>query len=210
MGDIRPLRNIIKMNYPNDGGRSLFESICANKVLYALEDLVKVPEFIKSDHVLIGWLAISYYARPRLSTDIDLLYRSIDDIPCHLGDKFVSFYNEETCVINFTHIETGIVVDIRTVGHINNPSKLPQHIVDNLFGSSVLSDGIKVASASALVALKLIRFDHSDKASIESLVNYRLFNGIVFDLITFNLPIDVLSRYDNFKQSYGLGESCWW
>ena len=51
--------------------RTLFESVMMPNIITALRDWGKV----QAGGVLIGALALSYYARPRMTQDVDFLFR---------------------------------------------------------------------------------------------------------------------------------------
>lgn len=83
-----------KLNRINDGTRTLFESVAIPEVAYALKDWNANSD---SDGVLIDGLALSYYARPRATTDIDILFLSLDKIPLYVEkiqkNSFGCFYS---------------------------------------------------------------------------------------------------------------------
>ena len=64
------LRDLSKMRSINDGTRTLFESVMMPNIITALRDWGKV----QAGGVLIGALALSYYARPRMTQDVDFLF----------------------------------------------------------------------------------------------------------------------------------------
>jgi hypothetical protein len=57
------MRKIGKMNRPNDGTRTLFESVMSPEIIAALKDWVKA----NAGGILIGGLAISHYVKPRMT-----------------------------------------------------------------------------------------------------------------------------------------------
>lgn len=175
------LRNIGKMNSVNDGTRTLFESVVSNEVLAALRTWCM---FNESDCVLIGGLALSYYVKPRATTDIDVLYLRKEDIP----EQVISFRRHRKSA--FEHDTTQVEVEVLTPEHIN----LPQHIAQAVFDTAIEQD-IKVASPSALIATKLFRFDRQDQADIEALCNC-----CEIDLTPFNLPQEILDKFEEFKK----------
>jgi len=157
------LRNLRKTNMVNDGTRTLSESIVVWEVGVAFDDFVKAT---KDEHfVLIGGLALSFYVKPRTTTDVDVLFLSDGDIPASL-DKF----NHHSGA--FEHKMTGVEVEVLSPTAIN----LPQHIAEHIFATARKVDGVKIASPAGLVVSKLGRFNRQDQADIESLLKYEKFN----------------------------------
>jgi hypothetical protein len=150
------MRNLIKAQTVNDGNRSLFESIMLPEVIRALRDWEKET----TNSVLIGGVALSYYIKPRATQDIDVLYASDTDIP-----EFVQGFKKNRPHA-FMHLKTQVEVEVVTPTHIN----VPASIINKIMETSILSNGIKVASASGLVALKLFRLNIQDKADIVALI----------------------------------------
>ena len=109
--------------------------------------------------MLIGGLALSYYARPRATTDIDILFLSKDKIPLYV-EKF-----KRTSPGAFFHRKTHVEVKVVAPENINVPSA----IADMVYCTARVSNGIRVASPTGLVALKLYRGDPQDIADIINL-----------------------------------------
>jgi hypothetical protein len=155
------IRNMSKTNTYNDGTRTLIESTLVKEVVMALEDFATLEGSLNG--VLIGGLAVSYYVRPRTTTDIDFLYRSQSDTP-ELGYLFKPL-RRHTILHTYTHVE----VELLTPDHI----AVPLALVNKTFDTSNLSSGVRVASPEALITLKTYRFSHQDKADIEALMSCR-------------------------------------
>jgi len=153
---MKKLRDILKMNSINDGTRSLFESIAIPEVGAALK---KWKDSSINNCVLIGGCAVSYYTKPRGTTDVDMLFLSQSDIPDNV-DGF-----KKTRSGAFQHNTTHVEVEIISPEKIN----LSKKIVDKVFQTSHKIDGINVASPSALVALKLHRMMRYDEGDIVGL-----------------------------------------
>lgn len=140
---------------PNDGTRSLVESILAPAVIAALNAWSKV----NTDGVLIGGLALSYYVKPRMTDDIDLLFLGEQDMPMHV-DAF------ERCQDHaFSHMATGVKVDLFTPAALGIPLDVAREIVR----TALVDGGVRIASPSGLVTLKLYRLNSQDKADIAAL-----------------------------------------
>ena len=170
------MRSLKKMQKPNDGMRTLFESVMSESIIKALEDLNKST----IDFVLIGGLAVSYYLKPRTTQDIDIMLSADANIPPTI-DGF-----KKTRGHAFQHNDTHVEVEIITPEFVG----LPKEIVEKIISTARISNGIKVASPSGLVASKLFRFSLQDKADIVGLMNREK-----IDLQGFHLPMDKLDRY---------------
>ena len=178
---VNEFRNIDKMNIINDGNRSLLESIIMPEIIYALEDWVNNQKF---NYVLIGGLALSYYVKPRYTTDVDILFLSNDDIP----SKVLNFKKHRK--LAFQHNKTHVEIETVTPDSIN----IPINIAKSVFDTALIKDNIKIASPSGLVALKLFRFDLQDQADIENLII-----NTQIDLTPFNIPLILLKKYNKIK-----------
>ena len=179
---INELRNIGKMNFVNYGDRSIFESIVSKEVDQALKDWISDTN---SNFVLIGGLALSFYVKPRYTMDIGVLFLSTNDIP----DNVKKFKQHRQGA--FQHNETHVEVETVTPKSINISIELAQDVFD----TSEVHDGIRIASTSGMVALKLNRFSRQDQADIESLLKYTK-----IDLTKFSLSKEVMERFNKFKR----------
>lgn len=150
------LRDIIKMNGPNDGTRSLFESILPNELLAALKDWsTQMPA-----PVLIGGIALSFYAKPRYTEDLDYLFVSEADVPEEVtGFKRV---REHAFLHNKTHVE----IEVLTPEFL----KISPALVNKVYGTAVPNSGVNIASAQGLIALKLQRAELQDQADVVALI----------------------------------------
>ena len=151
------LRDIIKMNTINDGTRTLFESIVVPEVLSALTDWRNATS---GNGVLIGGLAVSYYARSRQTMDVDIMFLNPADIP----EQVRGF--KRTRPGAFQHNVTHVEIEVISPATIN----LPQHVANKVMDTAVNIDGVQVASPSAIVALKLHRMKRYDEGDIASML----------------------------------------
>ena len=155
--DYNNFRNIGKMNTYNDGTRTLYESIMLPELILAMDDW-------KSNNigecVLIGGIALSHYVKPRMTQDIDLLFLTDNDIP----DSISKFKRHRPHA--FQHNKTHVEIEVITPSFINLTVELAKQIID----TAIISDGMKIASPSGLIASKLGRFNRQDQADIESLL----------------------------------------
>lgn len=180
---INEFRVIDKMNIINNNNRSLFESVIMPEVELALKNWI---ENNNSNCVLIGGLALSFYVKPRTTTDVDILFLSYKNIPEKV-DKFKKHRN-----LAFQHNLTHVEVETVTPESIN----VPIEVVEKVFETAILSNNIKIASPSGLIALKLFRFNRQDQADIENLII-----NTNIDLRQFNIPINLLKKYNKIKNS---------
>ncbi len=175
------LREITKMRGANNGKRSLFESVMAPELIAALQDWQKqVP-----NGVLIGGLALSYHVRPRMTQDLDFLYLHASDVP----DQVPGFKRIRPHA--FEHDQTHVEVEIITPDFV----KIPVALAERVIATATESDGIRIATAAGLVALKLFRLSLQDKADIVALIK----SGRISDLSSFPLPPDQLAAFDELQ-----------
>jgi hypothetical protein len=110
--------------------------------------------------VLIGGLALSFYAKPRYTEDVDLLFLHEADLPKEVvGFKRVRPHSFEE---RSTHAE----VEALTPTYLG----IAQALAQKVFDTSVKHDGWRVASREGLIALKLQRASRRDQGDIESIV----------------------------------------
>ena len=175
-----------KRKYKNDGYRSLFESIIPNEVYTTLKDW---KDNNKSDCVLIGALALSYYIRPRYTEDMDLIFLSPNDIPTHVN-KF-----RKNRPHSFEHIQTNVEIEVLYSEFL----KIPQEQVEKIFETAIVSDGIKVASPVGIIALKLNRLSASDESDIINISKYCIENSIEINLKDFFVTDENIEKYNNLS-----------
>lgn len=142
-----------KMFTFNDGTRTLVESVVVPEIISAIKDW-------KGSGVLVGGLALSFYAKPRYTMDIDILFLSDKEIPPQIpGFK-------RTRDHAFQHNKTHVEVEVLSPSFLHLPPDLIKQVVD----TSKDVGGMKIASRSGLVALKLQRNSRQDQADIEQLI----------------------------------------
>ena len=142
------LRKLTKMQTVNDGTRSLIESIMSPEVIVALREWVrstKSPATGEAAGVVIGGLGLSYHCKPRYTQEIDLLFLEPADVPHHVRGF------TRTATGEFRHDRTQVEVHVAIPLSI----EMPNEIADQIIRTATLSNGLRVATASALVALKL-------------------------------------------------------
>ncbi len=138
------IRDVVqKWKTPNDGNRTIMESIMVPEVQQAFNFWVRrVP---KGEFVLIGGLALSFHGVVRSTEDVDCLYRRSSDIP----EEVVGFKHHRNGA--FEHRNTG--VEIETVSSESFVRITPQ-LVQQIFDTAIRHDDVLIASKSGLVALK--------------------------------------------------------
>jgi hypothetical protein len=179
------LRKLTKMQTVNDGSRSLIESIMSPEVIVAPRDWVrstKSPATGEAAGVVIGRLGLSYHCKPSYTQDIDLLCLNPAAIPY--------------AVRGFTRTATGEFRHDRTQVemHVAIPLSIgvPNEIAEQVIRTANRSNGIRVATASALVAMKLFGPRRvQDEADVVALIK----TGQV-DLSGWPLPPERVSAYE--------------
>lgn len=152
---VLPLRNIAHMNIQASGRLPITKVILQNELDHVFKSLTE-----KIEGVLIGGLAVCFYAKPRLTTDADFLYLSETDIPLSVeGFK----KSRPHC---FVHKGTGIEFEVLTSSYLKMASARAQHIMD----TCVVSEGFKIASPEGLIVSKLGRWNRQDQADCEAVM----------------------------------------
>jgi hypothetical protein len=169
------LRKLTKMQGTNDGTRSLFESVMMPEVIVALRDWRRSS----SAGVLIGPVASSFYCKPWFTQEIDFLFLEEADIP-----ETVRGFTR-TSPDRYQHDRTHVEANLSTPSWIGVPVEVAEQVVID----AVVSDDIRVASASGLVALKLFA---PPSARTEAEIFALLKTGCV-DLSEWRLPPEIVT-----------------
>jgi hypothetical protein len=180
------IRNLSKTTTANDGTRNLFQSILVPEVALALKDWIKVEGL---HGVLIGGLALSYYVKPRVTQDIDILFLDRTHIP----DIIPGFKRHRPGA--FEHKRTGVEIEVLSPASIN----MPLNVAKRIEATALNLDGIRIASPSGLVASKLGRFSRRDQADIEDLLHVKTIN-----LDGFGLSSQQLDKFELIKSDMGM------
>jgi hypothetical protein len=179
------LRKLTKMQTVNDGTRSLIESIMSPDVIAALRDWVRSTRSAATGEaagVVIGGLGLSYHCKPRYTQEIDLLFLEPAAIPYAVRGF------TRTATGEFQHDCTQVEVHVAIPLSI----EMPNEIADQIIRTANLSNGIRVATASALVAMKLFGLHRvQDEADVVALIK----TGQV-DLSGWPLPPERVSAYE--------------
>lgn len=142
-----------KLKVKQDGTRSLFESIAIPEVASALKDWNRQHN---NSGVVIGGCASSYHALPRATMDLDVLYMS----PEHIPNSVPEFKRSRPGA--FLHKPTHVEVEVIHPNSINISHEMAKAVFDD----ADTVDGVKVASPSGIVALKLHRLKNHDIGDI--------------------------------------------
>jgi hypothetical protein len=177
------LRDLTKTRTINYGHRTLMESVLYPEVVAALDQLRK--NGWPRDWVLIGGIALSFHVKPRTTQDIDVLLLSPEAMP----DTMPGFRRHRSSA--FEHVGTGVGVEVVSPMAINIGAALAQAVFD----TAIENNGIRIASASGLVALKLQRLHAIDEADIIQLIQ----TGSV-DLTAFPLTPEQLAAFSRLQE----------
>jgi hypothetical protein len=133
------LRKLTKMQAINDGTRTLIESIMMPELIAALREWANSG----SGGVLIGGLGLSYHVRPRFTQDIDFLFLEPTDAP----EAVPGFCRISSSIVE--HLQTHVLVNIVSPSSVS----IPEEIAEQIVLTATLSNRIRVATPSGLVAL---------------------------------------------------------
>jgi hypothetical protein len=152
------IRNVGAMNSINDTAhsRSLTDSIMMPQVIIALGDWRNAGV----GGVLIGAVALGFHVRPRMAQELEFLFADDAAIP----DAVSGFDRLDPRL--FRHHQTGVEVNVVTRAAI----EVPIAIAEEVARTAIESDGVRVASESGLVALKLFRRSRQSEADIVALI----------------------------------------
>jgi hypothetical protein len=128
--------------------------------------LIRWASTTKGMHgVLIGRLALAFYSRPRMTTEIHMLFISHDDIPTTVD----GFDKHSTSA--FKDKSTNIEIELVSATTIN----IPPEVVAKVFETARNIEGMRVASREGLIVLKLYgmltpKRKRGDTADIQTLL----------------------------------------
>jgi hypothetical protein len=160
---MKVLRN---MRFARAAVSSIEDAALIPEVGLALVRWVQNKVHNKVPGVLIGGLAMSFYAPPRATQDVDLLFLSNADIP-----KEVPGFKQKRRGA-FEENETQVEVETVTPVSVH----IPQTCVEQVFRTAWVAPlGLRIASREGLIALKLYGADNpkralQDKADIQRLL----------------------------------------
>jgi len=143
-------------------------------LLTAVNKLTQVLDEAGVKYALIGGLAAGYRSRPRFTQDVDLLLHIPQLALPALLDKLQleGFQFDTKTVIHEWNAEHLTVLSYAGVRVDWLKPVLPcfQHVLDTARIETWLDSPVRIASAEALILLKLISFRQQDVADIEALL----------------------------------------
>ena len=146
-----------KKFYKDHTERTILESVMVPEIVSATRDWF----YNNSDAILIGGLALSYWAKPRETGDIDVLFQSDAHIPAT-----VAKFNRHRAHA-FEHNDTGVEVEVLSPEFID----MEDGLYDKVLETSEVLEGIRIASPTGIVALKLGRSSPVDIGDISTLLD---------------------------------------
>lgn len=182
---MRAIDAIKRLYATTNKDRPLLQSILVPELAKALRDWIENAPHDAG--TLIGGLAASYYALPRTTMDIDLIFAG--SVPSLVpGFKKIRAHA-------FEHKETGVEVEVLDAAFLGIPEALVQKVTD----TAHKSDGVSVASPEGLIALKLQRASRQDQADIESLL--KRYPITLNELQHWNLTAQQIAIFHEIKYS---------
>lgn len=180
------LRSREKSYKPNDGTRSVYASSVAPEVAETLKLWERnLPTQFKNKCVLVGGLALSYYAKPRYTEDADFLFLEEKDIPTE-----VNGFRKPPKRKAFEEKKTQVLVETITPHSFKPP--IPDSIAKKVMDTAVQKGSLRIASLEGLVALKLCSSRLRDYADIVDLLNS---TDSTPDMSNWHLDSTKLSKY---------------
>ncbi len=164
------IRQLRDMNVFKAAVKSVDHVALIPEVQHALAKWISEKTGPLAPGVLIGGLAMSFYATPRTTQDVDLLFLTTNEIPKAVpGFKR---YRPGAFQDNKSHVD----IEVTTSESFNN---LPLAVTRKVTGTAILHGNIKVASREGMIALKLCSSfgpgrASKDKADIVSLLKGHL------------------------------------
>nr|DAT11811.1 MAG TPA: nucleotidyltransferase [Herelleviridae sp.] len=148
MGRVNTVTN--KCRYPNIGQRTLIESLHGfPEVLEAIKDFSGIPW--KNKPILVGGMAIAYWARNRRTEDADFVFLSEYGLS---KAKILIGASSKFKVLGGHYIEhkpTGATLGLLTPEFINLPVKYLSYI----YTTAKVDSGVRIASIEGLILMKL-------------------------------------------------------
>lgn len=109
--------------------------------------------------VLIGGLALSFYARPRQTMDVDLLF---DTLPSTLNDRFFKRTRTHAAIDKKDHVELEFV----THSLINVPKTVTDRVMKTAW--RIGPEQPRIASLDSMIVLKLYGADNAKRRNQDS------------------------------------------
>jgi hypothetical protein len=166
------------------------------EVQHALLAWIKSKVGTEAPGVLIGGLAMSFYAKPRYTEDVDLLFLSKALVPTEV--KGFKRYRPGAFQENKTQVD----IELTTPASI----ELPIPVAKKVIHTAVNHDGILVASKEAMVVLKLfgantLKREFKDLNDIVSILSSH--PDLILEGWEQFLTEDQLSKFNDAKRRAG-------
>lgn len=129
------------------GEKNIQNAIFNDHVKAAFMDFIK--EMPEGDWAVIGGIAVSTWAMPRETHDIDIIVVS------NISKNLPSFKKNRPSAIE--HKKTGVEVELLKASVINQKNDLIQKAINNAIIQDVEGKKVKIVSPKYLIALKLGR-----------------------------------------------------
>ena len=156
-----PLPSLRLANDINRGDRTLAESTLHRHLFQVLQSFVNGTN--PERYVLIGELAVSFYAKPRYTAEAELLFASEAELPI----RVTGFTRVDERA--FQHEESKVLIALFSPESL----ALDGERVRKIFATSATHAGLVIASPEGLIALKLQHPSYSNLASIAALLTRR-------------------------------------
>ncbi len=140
--------------------------------------------------VLIGGLALSFYAKPRETTDIDLMFLSDEAVP-----KQVPGFRKHRARA-FEDIETNVEIEVCSPKSFH----VPEWIFQRVEKESKEVNGIKVASAEGMIVLKLYSADEHKRRLKDMADIVAILENNDVDIRDWQLPERYLKRLNECRR----------
>lgn len=124
--------------------------------------------------LLIGGLAMSFYAKPRQTADVDLLFLRESDIPDDV-DGFKSPHLHRRGA--FLDVRSHVEIEVATPSFINLPQRVAEHVFKTARPISTADHRLLIPSVEGFVVLKLYGAltsarKYKDLGDIQSVLEY--------------------------------------
>lgn len=166
--------------------RTIEQAILVPEVAKAVKDFVK--SYGKS-LLLIGGIAVSYYTRPRATTDADFLFSSSEAAP----DRVEGFKRIRAHA--FLHLETHVELEILDPDFLGISETLYAQVETSAVR---VAEHLSLPSIAGLIALKTCRLSFQDKADIDNLLRVLEQRGKEFSIPEWDVPHEKVEAFNAF------------
>ncbi len=150
---------------------------------YIRQHYFKTNKWLSYVVLIDGMVLVNHNIEERSTTDIDFMFLTSNDIPTEI------YGFKKTRKSAFQHNKTHVEIEVLTPSFLG----LSQEFVELIFNTAYDKGKFKIASPSAIVALKLNRFSNTDIIDIKNLIkNYKI---DITDFIKY-LSEDEIEKYN--------------